>query len=55
MIAESGWDISDLLEAIPITRETQLAGGMKYFDQAEIDNEVLVFHAYPHDSDVTES
>ncbi len=46
-IARENWAIIELSEAFPITRETQLPGGMRYFDQAEIDHEVFVFYTYP--------
>lgn len=46
-IERENWTIIELREACPITRETQLPGGMRYFDQAEIDREVFVFYTYP--------
>jgi hypothetical protein len=36
--------------AFAVTRETQADEGMQYFDQAEIDREVFVFHTFPLES-----
>ncbi|OAI55959.1 hypothetical protein AYO49_05020 [Verrucomicrobiaceae bacterium SCGC AG-212-N21] len=39
------WHLTEFEEAMVITRETQQPGGMQYFEQAEIDGQVLVFYA----------
>jgi hypothetical protein len=41
------WVITQLEDAFAITRETQAPEGMHYFEQAEIDQEVFVFHRWP--------
>ncbi len=46
-IADEDWHITDMEAALPITRETQAPAGMQYFEQAEIDREVFVFHTHP--------
>lgn len=46
-IGDEDWTIIRTEFAGPITRETQLANGMQYFEQAEIDNEVFVFFTSP--------
>ena len=49
MIAHRKWTIEALDEAKPIFRRDYEDGddGLQYFEQAEIDSEVLVFHKYP--------
>ncbi|MEZ5385796.1 MAG: hypothetical protein R3F13_09795 [Prosthecobacter sp.] len=47
MICKAGWKIVNHVESGVMTRENQLPSGMQYFEQAEIDDEVLVFHTYP--------
>jgi hypothetical protein len=46
-IADEDWRITELEAAFAVTRETQADEGMQYFDQAEIDREVFVFHTFP--------
>lgn len=48
-ITDQHWMITGMEEARRITRETQLPAGMQYFEQAEIDDEVLVFDIFPAD------
>jgi hypothetical protein len=47
------WQITALDEAGPMTRQSQAEypDGMRYFEQAEIDGEVFVFHTWPVDAD----
>ena len=45
-ITDKDWHITDMEAAFPITRETQDPQGMQYFEQAEIDREVFVFHTH---------
>jgi hypothetical protein len=47
-IAEQDWTITRLDECGSVTRETQPASGLQYFDQAELDGEVFVFHTWDH-------
>ena len=47
MICKSGWEIVNCVESGVMARENQLPNGIQYFEQAEIDGEVLLFHAYP--------
>lgn len=47
MMIESGWAIRSLEEAGPISREEQSPEGMKYFEQAETDRQVVVLHSWP--------
>jgi hypothetical protein len=46
-ITERHWAITAMEEATFITKETQLPAGMQFFEQAEIDDEVFVFHTSP--------
>ena len=46
-IANQDWSVTRLEEAVLVTRETQSAESRQYFDQAEIDGEVFVFHTWP--------
>lgn len=46
-IGDEDWRIIATEHAALITRETQLPGGMQYFEQAEIDGEVFVFFTAP--------
>ena len=46
-IGGEDWRIVSVEQASLITRETQLAAGMQYFEQAEIDGEVFVFFTSP--------
>jgi hypothetical protein len=46
-IADEDWTITAMDEASLITKETQPPDGMQYFEQAEIDGEVFVFHTFP--------
>jgi len=46
-IANQDWSVTRLEEAVLVTRETQPAESRQYFDQAEIDGEVFVFHTWP--------
>jgi len=46
-IGDEDWAIIRMEHAGLITRETQLPGGMQYFEQAEIDGEVFVFFTSP--------
>lgn len=48
------WAVVSLDEAGPMTREQQMSSfpsGLPYFEQAETDEEVFVFHTYPLDTD----
>jgi hypothetical protein len=47
LIDTAGWTVSSLDRSAIVTRETQAAEGMAYFEQAEIDGEVVVFHMWP--------
>ena len=57
-IGDEDWRITGVEEATPMTREQQAKhpDGMRYFEQAEIDREVFVFHTWqvgtPDDKDV---
>jgi hypothetical protein len=48
-IGDEDWRITSVEEAMLMTREMQAAhpDGMQYFEQAEIDGEVFVFHTWP--------
>jgi hypothetical protein len=48
-IGDEDWRITGVKEATLITREIQAEHpkGMQYFEQAEIDREVFVFHTWP--------
>jgi hypothetical protein len=46
-IADEDWTILRKEEGFLVTRETQDPEGMRYFEQAEIDKEVFVFHTWP--------
>jgi len=45
-IADQDWSITRLEESRSVTRETQLADSLQYFEQAELDGEVFVFHTW---------
>lgn len=45
-VESMGWTILGEVEAEIITRESQLPDGMQYFEQAQIDGEVWVFHCF---------
>jgi len=47
MIKKHGWTIVEFGKGSRITRSTQTPSGMKYYEQALIDKEVLVFHVWP--------
>jgi hypothetical protein len=47
MIEKHGWTIVEFVKGRRITRNTQRLSGMKYYKQASIDKEVLVFHVWP--------
>ena len=48
MIQEQGWKIRKQVEEHPLTREmAKHSTGLKYYEQALIDTEVLVFHTHP--------
>jgi hypothetical protein len=49
IIAERGWHSENLDEARYCTREEFPEKGREYFDQALIDDEVLVFYTHPRD------
>ena len=54
LIPNTHWSILSFDEAGIMTREeqeTKFPSGVPYFEQAEIDHEVFVFHTYPVDSD----
>jgi hypothetical protein len=48
-IGDEDWRITGVEEAMLMTREMQAEhpDGMRYFEQAEIDSEVFVFHTWP--------
>jgi len=48
-IGDEDWRVTGVEEAVLVTREMQAEHpeGMEYFEQAEIDGEVLVFHTWP--------
>lgn len=48
-IGDEDWRITRVETATPMTREQQAEhpDGMQYFEQAEIDREVFVFHTWP--------
>ncbi len=46
-IADEDWLITELEDAFVVTRETQAPEGMQYFEQAEVDQNVFVFHRWP--------
>ena len=48
-IGDEDWRITSVEEAMLMTRESQAKhpDGMQYFEQAEIDREVFVFHTWP--------
>jgi hypothetical protein len=48
-ISNEGWHIISVDEATLMTREKQEESpdGVEYFEQAEIDSEVFVFHTWP--------
>jgi len=47
MIEKQGWTIVEFVKGVRITRNTQRPSGMKYYEQALIDKEVIVFHLWP--------
>jgi hypothetical protein len=49
MIADHKWNVQALEEVTEISRDDYAEGdvGLQYYEQAEIDREVLVFHRYP--------
>ena len=46
-IANEDWTILRKQEGFLVTRDTQDPKDMRYFEQAEIDKEVFVFHTWP--------
>jgi hypothetical protein len=46
-ITDQKWSVTRLEESRTVTRETQTADSIKYFEQAELDGEVFVFHTWP--------
>lgn len=53
LIAERDWNFEGLEEARFCTREEFPEAARKYFDQALIDDEVLVFYTYPrHEKEI---
>ena len=46
-IADQDWRITRLEESSLVTRDTQPIQTIQYFEQAEIDGEVFVFHTWP--------
>jgi len=46
-LAHEDWRITAVDEAAEIKREEQRPEGLRYFEQAEIDGEVFVFHTWP--------
>jgi hypothetical protein len=48
-IGDEDWRITRIEEAMLMTRERQaeFPDGIRYFEQAEIDNEVFVFYTWP--------
>jgi len=47
MIQKQGWTIVEFIRGRRITRKSQRPAGMKYYEQALIDREVLIFHIWP--------
>ena len=47
MIQKQGWTIVEFIKGRRITRNSQRPAGMKYYEQALIDKEVLIFHIWP--------
>ena len=55
LIPAAHWSIVSFDEAGFMTRheqESKFPAGLQYFDQAEIDREVFVFHTYPAESEL---
>ena len=46
-LAHEDWRITTVEEEEQITKKDQRPEGLRYFEQAEIDGEVFVFHAWP--------
>src|ERR1044072_7188017 len=46
-ISDKDWLITRLEDAFAVSKDTQDPKGMRYFEQAEIDREVFVFHTWP--------
>ena len=46
-IIDGKWAIIKMEEVSLVTKDTQSVEGMQYFEQAEIDGEVFVFHTWP--------
>jgi hypothetical protein len=46
VIRENGWDVEEIVENHPISREVYSLKpeGLRYYEQALVDGEVLVFH-----------
>ena len=42
MIADQGWQIEEMLENKPITKSDNRSEYIRYYEQAELDDEVLV-------------
>jgi len=45
-IADQDWSIMRVEDSRSVTRETQPVDSLQYFDQAELDGEVFVFHTW---------
>ena len=46
-IADEDWIITHCEDGFLVTRDIQDPKGMRYFEQAETDQEVFVFHTWP--------
>ncbi len=49
IVVEQGWEVKEVLTAHAVAR-TAFEGssdGVKYYDQAKVDKQVLVFHRWP--------
>jgi hypothetical protein len=45
-IADQDWSITGLEDSRSVTRDTQPSDSLHYFEQAELDGEVFVFHTW---------
>jgi hypothetical protein len=46
-INDEDWYITRVETATEITRQTQNPGGLQYFEQAEVDGAIFVYHTWP--------
>ena len=45
-IADQDWSITGLEDSRSVTRDTQSTDSLQYFERAELDGEVFVFHTW---------